>query len=150
MSSLVVGMFVRLVGDQQFYSAGAPVLDDEKEPSVLPPDAKTGLGSSAALVASLVGALFGFFGLITPSSSGAKSVAQSTIKDIAHITAQFAHCDAQGKIGSGFDISAAFYGSQRYTRFSEACLSPVLGVSNTSGCPFILHPSNDLSIFLLA
>ena len=32
--------------------------------------------------------------------------------------AQVCHCFAQGKIGSGFDVSAAIYGSHLYRRFS--------------------------------
>lgn len=43
-----------------------------------------------------------------------------------HNLAQISHCAAQGKIGSGFDISSATYGSQVYTRFSPSVLSDLL------------------------
>lgn len=34
-----------------------------------------------------------------------------------HNVAQLAHACAQGKVGSGFDVSAAVYGTQTYKRF---------------------------------
>ena len=37
-----------------------------------------------------------------------------------HNLSQLAHAVAQGKIGSGFDVSAAVYGSQIYQRFNQA------------------------------
>jgi phosphomevalonate kinase len=40
--------------------------------------------------------------------------------------AQLCHCAAQGKIGSGFDVSAAVYGSHKYSRFSPEILTPLL------------------------
>ena len=43
--------------------------------------------------------------------------------DVVHVIAQTAHCIAQGKVGSGFDVSSAVYGSQRYVRFSPEVLS---------------------------
>lgn len=39
-----------------------------------------------------------------------------------HNLAQAAHCAAQGKIGSGFDVAAAVYGSCIYKRFSPSIL----------------------------
>lgn len=39
-----------------------------------------------------------------------------------HNLAQAAHCAAQGKIGSGFDVAAAAYGSCIYKRFSPSIL----------------------------
>jgi phosphomevalonate kinase len=47
-------------------------------------------------------------------------------RDMSHNVAQFCHCSAQGKVGSGFDVSAAFYGSQRYARFAANLLNPLL------------------------
>ena len=35
-----------------------------------------------------------------------------------HNLAQLSHCCAQGKIGSGFDVAAAVYGTMQYVRFS--------------------------------
>lgn len=106
---------------------------------------KTGLGSSAALVSSLVAALFHYVGLMNSQQQ----------RDLSHNVAQFCHCSAQGKVGSGFDVSAAFYGrsviicfapcsscavhtnphpscSQRYSRFAANLLSPLLEVSRSA------------------
>jgi len=44
-----------------------------------------------------------------------------------HNTAQYIHCLAQGKVGSGFDVSSATYGSQLYQRFSPDLLTPLMG-----------------------
>jgi len=45
---------------------------------------------------------------------------------LVHNVAQLCHCAAQGKIGSGFDVSSAVYGSQVYTRFSKEILEPFM------------------------
>ena len=87
----------------------------------LPDVAKTGLGSSAALIASLVTALLVQTGLIAPDQ-----LASASSRRLAHNVAQFVHCLAQGKVGSGFDVSAAVFGSQLYTRFSPAVLQPLM------------------------
>lgn len=47
-------------------------------------------------------------------------------RNLAHNLAQFVHCLAQGKVGSGFDVSAAVFGSQLYTRFNPARLQPLM------------------------
>ncbi|KAK0736231.1 ribosomal protein S5 domain 2-type protein [Apiosordaria backusii] len=79
---------------------------------------KTGLGSSAALVTSLTGCLLSHylplsvFNLSTPSG-----------RQTLHNLSQAAHCAAQGKIGSGFDVASAVYGSCIYRRFSPSLLS---------------------------
>jgi phosphomevalonate kinase len=83
--------------------------------------AKTGLGSSAALITSLVTALLVQTGLIAPDQ-----LASASARHLAHNVAQFVHCLAQGKVGSGFDVSAAAFGSQFYTRFSPAVLQPLM------------------------
>lgn len=44
-------------------------------------------------------------------------------KRILHNLSQAAHCAAQGKVGSGFDIASAVYGSCLYRRFSPSLLS---------------------------
>ncbi|KAM0847799.1 hypothetical protein ACQ4PT_054794 [Festuca glaucescens] len=90
-----------------------------------PEVAKTGLGSSAAMTASVVAALLHYLGAVNLSCLGQSSNDSSTERDLdlVHAIAQSAHCIAQGKIGSGFDVSAAVYGSQRYTRFSPEILS---------------------------
>jgi phosphomevalonate kinase len=83
--------------------------------------AKTGLGSSAALITSLVTALLVQAGLIASDE-----LASVSSRRLAHNVAQFVHCLAQGKVGSGFDVSAAAFGSQFYTRFSPAVLQPLM------------------------
>jgi phosphomevalonate kinase len=45
---------------------------------------------------------------------------------ILHNCAQVAHCIAQGKVGSGFDVSTAVYGSQQYCKFSEHVILPLM------------------------
>ncbi|CAK7209796.1 phosphomevalonate kinase [Sporothrix curviconia] len=81
---------------------------------------KTGLGSSAALVTSLTAAILShylpvdLFDLTTDAG-----------KETLHNLAQAAHCAAQGKVGSGFDVAAAVYGSCTYRRFSPSVLAGI-------------------------
>ncbi|KAI9760498.1 MAG: phosphomevalonate kinase [Candelina submexicana] len=49
-----------------------------------------------------------------------------------HNLAQAAHCAAQGKVGSGFDVAAAVYGSCIYKRFSPSVLEE-LGLVGSPG-----------------
>ena len=74
--------------------------------------AKTGMGSSAALTSSLIGSLLHWFGIV--------NLAKPTSSDLrlVHNLSQLSHSIAQGKIGSGFDVAAAIYGTQFYKRFS--------------------------------
>lgn len=85
---------------------------------------KTGLGSSAALVTALVSAL------VIHRTMQADDLAAG--RDKLHNLAQAAHCAAQGKVGSGFDVAAAVYGSCLYKRFSPAILEAI-GDVGTSG-----------------
>lgn len=71
---------------------------------------KTGLGSSAGLVTVLVAALVSRFEPHLDVTCQRNMV-------ILHNLSQIAHCQAQGKIGSGFDVAAAIYGSIVYRRF---------------------------------
>ncbi|PGH26877.1 phosphomevalonate kinase [Polytolypa hystricis UAMH7299] len=84
---------------------------------------KTGLGSSAALVTALVSALV-VHRTVQPEELAA-------VRDKLHNLAQAAHCAAQGKVGSGFDVAAAVYGSCLYRRFSPS----VLGSLGDAGSP---------------
>ncbi|CCK72287.1 phosphomevalonate kinase KNAG_0J02060 [Huiozyma naganishii CBS 8797] len=77
---------------------------------------KTGLGSSASLTTVLTTCLC------------ANLMADLDVKNQDHLhmihnLAQVAHCQAQGKIGSGFDIAAATYGSIVYRRFPPALIA---------------------------
>lgn len=89
-----------------------------KFPTPLKDANKTGLGSSAAIVTSLTAALLTHY-----LSKSLFDVATDDGKRVLHNLAQAAHCAAQGKVGSGFDIAAAVYGSCRYRRFSPSLLS---------------------------
>lgn len=101
---------------------------------------KTGMGSSAALVTSIVGALLRFFGVIhlpntadgvgddsevANETNGGRREEKEGLR-IAHNLSQICHCHAQGKVGSGFDVSSAVYGSHVYTRFSKGVISDFL------------------------
>lgn len=102
---------------------------------------KTGLGSSAALVTSLIAALLVHFGLVDQAIlDGEPSGSTSTIPNFpaqlplggtyaletVHNIAQYIHCLAQGKVGSGFDVSSAVFGSQRYRRFRKDVIEPLM------------------------
>ncbi|KAI4370777.1 hypothetical protein MLD38_019087 [Melastoma candidum] len=98
-----------------------------------PEVAKTGLGSSAAMTTAVVAGLLHYLGVVDLSFTSQKITRESTVSidlDIVHIIAQSAHCIAQGKVGSGFDVSAAVYGSQRYVRFSPEVLSSAQVAAN--------------------
>jgi phosphomevalonate kinase len=79
---------------------------------------KTGLGSSAALVTSFTAALLSYY---LPKEKF--DISQDSSLLILHNLAQAAHCAAQGKVGSGFDIASAVFGSCLYRRFSPSILS---------------------------
>lgn len=78
---------------------------------------KTGLGSSAALVTALTAALLKHY---LPGDSFSLNSEQGRRR--LHNLAQAAHCAAQGKVGSGFDVASAVYGSCVYRRFSPSLL----------------------------
>lgn len=80
------------------------------------------MGSSAALITSLVSALFVHFEIV---SNKINEITNNDRK-LIHNIAQFCHCLAQGKVGSGFDVSAAVWGSHIYKRFSPNILENVM------------------------
>ncbi|KAK6200142.1 Phosphomevalonate kinase [Scheffersomyces amazonensis] len=79
---------------------------------------KTGMGSSAGLVTVVTTALLAYFNNI-------KDIDEST-KNIIHNCSQIAHCYAQKKIGSGFDVAAAVFGSIIYKRFQPSLIENIL------------------------
>ena len=89
---------------------------------------KTGLGSSAALITSLVSSLLLHLDVIPRDSFATEGGTDSASEGrrLAHNLSQYVHCLAQGKVGSGFDVSAAAFGSQLYTRFDPAVLQPLM------------------------
>ncbi|KAI0482015.1 ribosomal protein S5 domain 2-type protein [Xylariaceae sp. FL0804] len=124
-----------ILADNDYYSqphslrsAAAAAAADEKQktnptrfakfPSKLRDAHKTGLGSSAALVTSLTAALLSHY--LPPATFDLDTDAG---RRTLHNLAQAAHCAAQGKVGSGFDVAAAVYGSCRYRRFSPSVLA---------------------------
>ncbi|KAK4512380.1 60S ribosomal protein L38 [Mucor velutinosus] len=128
------GIEVTIVGDNDFYSQRAQLeakhlsnnaaalasLDPFcKTHATLSTVHKTGLGSSAALTTSLVAALLLYFKVVNDSLDKKEKV-------LIHNVAQFVHCFAQGKVGSGFDVSSAVWGSHRYKRFNPAILTPIM------------------------
>ncbi|KAI8097953.1 ribosomal protein S5 domain 2-type protein [Gilbertella persicaria] len=128
------GIVITIVGDNDFYSQRAQLeskglsntaealasLDPFcKTHATLSTVHKTGLGSSAALTTSLVAALLLHFNVVTDSLDQKE-------KTLIHNVAQFVHCFAQGKVGSGFDVSSAVWGSHRYKRFNPSILSSIM------------------------
>ncbi|CAI8495757.1 unnamed protein product [Hanseniaspora opuntiae] len=86
---------------------------------------KTGLGSSACLVTVLTSALVSVF-------MGDKfDVRNESILLLTHNLAQVAHCQAQGKVGSGFDVAAATFGSILYQRFSPDLINSLPNIKQT-------------------
>lgn len=116
---------INILADKDYYSStgrsSGEVLSSEKGfPDFKVPlheAHKTGLGSSAALVTALVAALLTYY---LPTEI--LSLNSETGKARVHNLAQAAHCAAQGKVGSGFDVAAAVYGSCMYRRFSPSIL----------------------------
>lgn len=68
---------------------------------------KSGIGSSAAVTVAVISAL------LTTKNLGKNS-------ELVHKLSQYAHAIAQGKIGSGFDIASAVYGTIKYVRYSPS------------------------------
>lgn len=131
-AKLAQGLEITVVADNDFYSQKAEGSEDAPTSQYLsslapfhPLDVairdvhKTGLGSSAALTTSLVSSLLLHLGVV-------RTLENDDDLALAHNTAQLAHCAAQGKVGSGFDVSAAVWGSQIYRRFDAKVLEPLL------------------------
>lgn len=92
---------------------------------------KTGLGSSAALVAAFTAAVLSHY---LPPAVISLDCEPSRAR--LHNLAQASHCSAQGKVGSGFDVAAAVYGSCIYKRFSPSLLE---GLSEVGTPGFSSH-----------
>jgi phosphomevalonate kinase len=118
-----------ILADNDYYSQPSPPSSSSSDttvpqsrfaafPTTLPKAHKTGLGSSAALVTSLAAALLTHY-----LDSALFDLASDAGRRTLHNLAQAAHCAAQGKVGSGFDVAAAVHGSCLYRRFSPAVLA---------------------------
>ena len=124
---------ITILADSDYYSR--PNSQDSGKPSrtqrfvdfdvALHEAHKTGLGSSAALVTAFVAATVAHF-----APGEVFDVTSKHDKLRLHSLAQAAHCAAQGKIGSGFDVAAAVYGSCVYRRFSPSILDGIGNVGS--------------------
>ncbi|GAA6021728.1 hypothetical protein JCM11491_001395 [Sporobolomyces phaffii] len=132
-STKVRDLLITIVGSNDFYSQSR---EDTKPIPFAPLNCtirnvhKTGLGSSAAMVTSLTSSLFLHWTAPTTSTSRTPETTQ-----LMHNLAQYVHSLAQGKVGSGFDVSAAVYGSQVYKRFDVKCLGDLLDGDKTGESP---------------
>ncbi|CBQ68185.1 related to ERG8-phosphomevalonate kinase [Sporisorium reilianum SRZ2] len=133
------GIEITVAADNDFYSQRETLnLPEGTAPTVdqlvgLPPFSpqkcrigdvhKTGLGSSAAMTTSLVACFLLHLQAVIPK--GPDSLETEDLA-LIHNLAQLGHCAAQGKIGSGFDVSAAIWGSQLYRRFEPKVLQSCL------------------------
>ncbi|KAJ7770232.1 ribosomal protein S5 domain 2-type protein [Mycena maculata] len=156
-SKLSSGIDISIVGDNDFYSQRAQLASlglprtlaslGQITPFVptgvnLSAVHKTGLGSSAALITSLVSSLLLHLSVVRPSDLEEND---SEGRRLAHNLSQFVHCLAQGKVGSGFDVSAAVFGSHIYTRFDPAVLQELMSDDASRSQPLlpIISPSNE-------
>ena len=138
---LGTGLDVAIVGDNDFYSQRTQLAARSLPPTTaalgalpkfLPTGVairdvhKTGLGSSAALTTSLVCALLVRFGAVAGASLAQGADGADEGRRLAHNLAQYVHCLAQGKVGSGFDVSSAIFGSHMYTRFDPSVIQGLM------------------------
>ncbi|KAG5356777.1 Phosphomevalonate kinase [Yarrowia sp. C11] len=93
---------------------------------------KTGLGSSAALTTVLVAALLKSYGVDPLNQT-----------HLVHNLSQVAHCSAQKKIGSGFDVASAVCGSLVYRRFPVETVDVVIAAEGTSEYAALLQKTVD-------
>ncbi|KAK7196451.1 phosphomevalonate kinase protein [Novymonas esmeraldas] len=119
-------VWLELLADNDFYSQRNYLRAQGKDVNVtslraLPPHlplvgavSKTGLGSSAAMTTSLVACLCHHFH------------AAGSSQEYVHRIAQIAHSVTQGKIGSGFDVYTAVYGTCAYRRFPASRVSMMM------------------------
>ncbi|KAK3670176.1 phosphomevalonate kinase [Recurvomyces mirabilis] len=116
---------ITILADNDYYSTPSDLANGSSTPprfhvfgTPISKAHKTGLGSSAALVTALTAALLTYY---LPKDT--LDLSTELGKRHLHNLAQAAHCAAQGKVGSGFDVASAVYGSCLYRRFFPAILS---------------------------
>ncbi|KAJ6499907.1 phosphomevalonate kinase [Mycena vitilis] len=154
-SKLASGIDVCIVGDNDFYSQRAQLASLGLPRTLaslrrIPPFVstggplsdvhKTGLGSSAALITSLISCMLLHLAII-PASDLAEN--ESEGRRLAHNLSQYVHCLAQGKVGSGFDVSAAVFGSHIYTRFDPLVIQKLMNDDAPQSIFPVISPSNE-------
>ncbi|ORY62731.1 Phosphomevalonate kinase [Leucosporidium creatinivorum] len=153
-STIYSSLLITIVGSNDFYSQSR----EDNDPIPFAPLGveiknvhKTGLGSSAAMVSSLTSALLlhwdsrsslqadepepTVLSASQPRPALFPKPARLEVPDkdtlsLIHNLAQYVHSLAQGKVGSGFDVSAAVYGSHVYRRFAVECLGNLLSTES--------------------
>lgn len=104
--------------EKKVLAAGRPFYFHQQQIHEVP---KTGLGSLAGLVVVVLAALMSLF---------VPDIDQHPNR--LHNVAQVAHCAAQKKIGSGFDVAAAVFGSIQFRRFDPKLVETAVGGSITT------------------
>ncbi|KTW26125.1 phosphomevalonate kinase [Pneumocystis carinii B80] len=115
-------LYITILADNDYYSQIEPrsgLCRYKKFDFPIEKVHKTGIGSSSALMTSMIAAL------VVHLSEGKIDIEQTQNKWIIHNLSQIAHCSVQEKIGSGFDIAAACFGSCLYRRFDPAIIDSV-------------------------
>ena len=153
-SGVSKGLDIAILGHNDFYSQRAQLeglglprkLDSLKKIRPFVPLGvsiehvhKTGMGSSAALITSLVGALLVHFGAVGSTKFSEKS--DEGLR-LIHNVAQYIHCLAQGKVGSGFDVASAIFGTHVYTRFNPAVIMSLMD-SAVRGSSRLAQPATE-------
>ncbi|KAF8625423.1 hypothetical protein AX15_005385 [Amanita polypyramis BW_CC] len=166
-TALSRGLDITILGDNDFYSQSAKlaqlnlprtIASLAQLPHFMPTGTtlsevhKTGLGSSAALITSLVSTLLVHLRVISQTSfrdstgqlSGEEQYSGHEGRELAHNLAQFIHCLAQGKVGSGFDVASSVFGSQTYTRFNPSVIQAIMERNTVASQPLlpVLSPRN--------
>ncbi|MEM4367132.1 MAG: hypothetical protein QW035_03310 [Candidatus Anstonellales archaeon] len=80
---------------------------------------KSGIGSSAAATVAIVAGIFEGNGLDI-----------NTNRDAIHKVAQVSHALATNKVGSGFDVASATYGSIKYQRYPASTIDIIMDKLN--------------------
>ncbi|KAF8332650.1 phosphomevalonate kinase [Cantharellus anzutake] len=155
---LRIGLEIVIAGDNDFYSQRnrlaslglSPTLENSQSlerfadtGTTLKNAHKTGLGSSAALITSLVASLLVYLRLAGPEAPSGSRFSEKALA-LIHNTSQYVHCLAQGKVGSGFDVASAVYGSHLYTRFDPSVIKPLMASTRPPPAELlnVLSPSN--------
>jgi phosphomevalonate kinase len=146
-TTLQPGLDIAILGGNDFYSQRAQLearglprtlKSLEEMPPFVPLGVtlenahKTGMGSSAALITSLVAALLVHLQVVDRQSL-TEPLGEG--RRLIHNVAQYVHCLAQGKVGSGFDVSSAIFGSHIYTRFDPSVIQPLMDAT----VPYLHH-----------